>query len=114
MTTYDLSPDAMNNVASNVEVELDLLPGLRKTLSSTLDEAAEACKMQDITAALTGVWSEILAFQAEAAQTRIENACSAIRTTAAAYRSGDEKMMEEASRAADDAPNVLIEDGKDI
>lgn len=107
-------PDAIDGVAANVEAELGLLPGLRTALGTHIDEAAAACKMQAISASLAGAWNEILAVQAEAAQTRIENACAAIRTVSAAYREGDQAMMDEATRAVTGAPNVLIEDGKDI
>lgn len=114
MAKYELSPDAIDGVAANVEAELGLLPGLRTALGTHIDEAAAACKMQAISASLAGAWNGILAVQAEAAQTRIENACAAIRTVSAAYREGDQAMMDEATRAVTGAPNVLIEDGKDI
>lgn len=111
---YELSPTGLADVKRSVEEQADDLPGLRKTMSTETDELMTASKMPQIAVALSELWNGVLAVQAEAAETRIANACTALGDVALAYNNADQKMMDDASDAAVQVPDIEIDDAKAV
>lgn len=112
VTDYEMDPIAVADVITKVEAHIDPLETARDTLSTEIDDAAVACKRPEVSSALFSLWNELLMTQAEAAQTRVENACNAMTTAAAAFVDGDEEMLSEATAASAARPELDLEDGK--
>lgn len=112
VTEYEMNPTEVADIVADVEGKLDAVGTKRSTLSEEIDGAAAGCKRPEISGALFALWNELLLPQCEAAQTRIENACNAVNTAAAAFIEGDLAMVSEASTASGARPNLDLEGGK--
>lgn len=111
---YKLSPTGLADVKKDVDGQAEDLPALRNTMSSDTDALIASCKMPQVAVALSELWNGVLAVQAEAAETRIANACTALGDVALAYNNADQKMMDDASDAAVQVPEIDIDDSKAV
>lgn len=80
------------------------LPAARTAIRNAVSGAASAAYEEDIPAALHGFWNDDAAPQAQAAESKIANALTALDSMVANYLAADYASAAVASQAADAIP----------
>ncbi|MFC7400860.1 DUF6507 family protein [Citricoccus sp. GCM10030269] len=110
LTGYDIDPAGARGVVNRVETQAEDLPTIRETAHGHMESLIEAAKMRAVTTALTSVWNDMLAVQAEAAEVRIANGNSGMRSAVTAFEDGDINMMEASHATMHQSPDLEIDD----
>lgn len=107
---YQVQPAAVRGVLANVRAEREDLATLRTTLRNDVEDLMAAAKMRAVVTALSSVWNDVLAVQAEAAETRVDNAVNGMEAALRAYEAGDAAMMDAAHTTMGRSPALAVDD----
>lgn len=110
LTGYDIDPAGARGVLNRVEAQGEDLPAIREAAHGHMESLIEAAKMRAVTTALTSVWNDMIAVQAEAAEVRVANGVSGMRSAVNAFVAGDVHMMESSHATLHQAPDLEIDD----
>lgn len=110
LTGYDIDADGARGVLNRVEAQGEDLPTIREAAHGHMESLIEAAKMRSVASALTSVWNDMIAVQAEAAEVRTANGVSGMRTAVNAFVDGDAHMMESSHATMHQAPDLEIDD----
>lgn len=107
---YSIVPATVRGALGVVRTECDDLGPKREAMLGKMEDLMEAAKMRAVTTALSSVWNDLIALQAEAAETRIDNAVVGMEASVQAYEQGDASMMESAQSTMRQSPELDIDD----
>lgn len=106
-----INPAAVRGVLTIVETEAEQLTPARKAIRDDIAEGVGSVRLRSMAGSLSGLWHDVIALQAEAAETRTAGAVSSMRSVVNAYIQGDENMMDAAEKKLLKTPNLTIDDG---
>lgn len=107
---YEVDAPAANAVVTRVRTQREELDGLRDNMETSMQSLMDAAKMRAVVTALSSVWNDMLALQAEAAETRIDNGANGMQGAINAVTDGDRNMMESAQATMSQSPDLVIDD----
>lgn len=108
---YAIVPATVRGALRQVRSEREDLDSQREALLGTMEDLMEATKMRAVTTALSSVWNDMIALQAEAAGTRIDNAVTGMEESVQAFEQGDATMMDSAQTSMQQSVVLEIDDG---
>lgn len=107
---YEVDAPAANTVVTRVRTQREELDGLRDNMETSMQSLMDAAKMRAVVTALSSVWNDMLALQAEAAETRIDNGANGMQGAINAVTDGGRNMMESAQATMSQSPDLVIDD----
>lgn len=107
---YEVDETAALAVVTSVRTQRDELNGLRDTMETSMLSLIDAAKMRSVVTALSSVWNDMLALQAEAAETRIDNGANGMQGAINAISDGNRNMLESAQATMSQSPDLVIDD----
>lgn len=107
---YVINAEGTRGVLNSVAEEADDLGPIRESMCGHMESLIDAAKATAVSTALSSVWNDLLALQAEAAESRIANGISGMRQAVNAYVGGDSEMMSSAQTAVATTPELTIDD----
>lgn len=110
MDGYTIHPGTVRGALSKVEAEREAITPKRDGMLEKMDDLMEAAKLRIVTTALSSVWNDLIALQAEAAETRIENAVEGMEASVQAFEQGDMSMMDNAQATLRESLDLEIDD----
>jgi hypothetical protein len=110
MDSYNINPATVRAALSNVTTDREDIAPKREAMFEKMEDLMEAAKMRAVSTALSSVWNDLIALQAEAAETRIENAVNGMEGSVQAFEQGDMSMMESAQATMRQSPELEIDD----
>ncbi|MDN5824675.1 MAG: DUF6507 family protein [Micrococcaceae bacterium] len=107
---YEIVPATVRGALRQVRSEREDLDTQREALLGRMEDLMEATKMRAVTTALSSVWNDMIAMQAEAAGTRIDNAVTGMEESVQAFEQGDATMMDSAQGSMQQSVVLDIDD----
>ncbi|MCC3302382.1 DUF6507 family protein [Arthrobacter sp. zg-Y895] len=112
--TYDVMPEAVRQVLSDVQIQAAEFGQLTGEAATEMMELSQACKAPPITAELSSLYTYVMRRAINIASRRTANAVVAVSQAVNALAQGDDQMSESARSAAaqaaqehaDDAPGA--------
>lgn len=107
---YTIVPATVRGALEQVRTGRDEIGPKRESMLGKMEDLMEAAKMRAVTTALSSVWNDLIALQAEAAETRIDNAVDGMEASVVAFEQGDASMMENAQTTMRQSPELEVDD----